>query len=252
VIDVGAALTDLARDGYARIGAALEGPELDALRARCDDLMLGRVVHDGMFFQLDAASGAYEDLEKGLGWQGPSLGYRKIEKLELDPLFFAYLSNPVFARIATSLAPTISLYRAVLFSKAANGGTPLPWHQDAGLPWGIDRLPLVQIWTALDDAPLEAGCLEVIPASHRDGLATAVGGVIPADRARAAEADERALPLEARAGEAILLHNLTWHRSGRNRTAHMRRAFTVCFLDGRTACTRRRKPKRRFLPLFEG
>ncbi|MBL8718551.1 MAG: phytanoyl-CoA dioxygenase, partial [Myxococcales bacterium] len=45
--------------------------------------MLGEVVIPGLFFQHDAASGRYEDLELGRGFIGPSLDYRKIEKLEL-------------------------------------------------------------------------------------------------------------------------------------------------------------------------
>ena len=41
--------------------------------------------------------------------------------------------------------------------KGADGGTELPWHQDGGSFWGLDRDPELQIWTALDDAPVEAG-----------------------------------------------------------------------------------------------
>ncbi len=56
----------------------------------------------------------------------------------------------------------------------------LPWHQDGGRFWGLDRDPILQIWTALDDAPVAAGCVEVLPGSHRDGLATPLGGLVPA------------------------------------------------------------------------
>jgi len=35
----------------------------------------------------------------------------------------------------------------------------------------------------------------------------------------------------ARAGEALLLHNYLWHKSGLNTTAEPRRAFTVCFMS---------------------
>ena len=44
--------------------------------------MLGRVTYPGLFFQHDTTTGNYQDLEFGKGWQGPSLNYRKIEKLE--------------------------------------------------------------------------------------------------------------------------------------------------------------------------
>ena len=55
--------------------------------------------------------------------------------------------------------------------------------------------------------PRDGGCLEVVPGSHRWGLATALGGVVPPDQvaARGAEALAVALPVEA--GEVVLLHN---------------------------------------------
>ena len=121
-----------------------------------------RVRHEGLFFQRDSATGRYEDLEFAKGWQGPSPEYRKIEKLELDPLFRAWMKNALFERIARRLiAGPIALYRAVLFTKSAAGGTALPWHQDGGRFWGLDRSPELQIWTALDDCPVDAGCVEV-------------------------------------------------------------------------------------------
>ncbi len=53
-----------------------------------------------MFFQMDSTSGRYEDAPIGLGWQGPSRAYRKLEKLERDERFLEWLSNPLFERIA--------------------------------------------------------------------------------------------------------------------------------------------------------
>src|SRR5207244_10933108 len=112
--------------------------------------------------------------------------------------------------------PEIALCRAVLFTKAAEGGTELPWHQDGGSFWGLSRDPELQIWTALDDAPIDSGCLELIPHSHAAGLATPLGGVIPEDVVAGNRAARVFVP--AREGEAILLHNHLWHRSGLNHT----------------------------------
>ena len=42
----------------------------------------GRVVIPGLFFQHDSDTGRYEDLRYGEGYVGPSLDYRKLEKLE--------------------------------------------------------------------------------------------------------------------------------------------------------------------------
>ncbi len=238
-------------DGFARLGRVATEDTLVALRARADAIMLGEVSYPGLFFQHDTTTGRYEDLEFGKGWTGPSLNYRKIEKLERDPLFLAWIQNPLFARIARALVgDAVVLYRAVLFTKAARGGTHLPWHQDGGRFWGLDRDPILQIWTALDDAPAAAGCVEVLPGSHRAGLATPLGGVVPEAHVQARGADARAFALPAVAGEAVLIHNHLWHRSGVNETATPRRAFTVCFMSAETRCLRTKRAPRSFVRVF--
>lgn len=250
-LDLAGALAHFAEHGYARLGRLMSDDALSALRQRADDLMLGKVVYPGLFFQLDTETGAYEDLAFGRGFEGPSRNYRKIEKLEKDELFLAWLQNPVFERIARALVgDRVALYRAVLMNKASTGGTVLPWHQDGGLFWGLDRDPVLQIWTALDDAPAEAGAVEVVAGSHKAGLATPLGGVIPAPVVRQRRAEENRLLLEARAGDVLLLHNYVWHRSLVNRTGKPRRAFSVCYMSAETRCTRKRHAPRQFFRAF--
>jgi hypothetical protein len=251
-LDLDPVLAEFAAHGFARLGRVLSDDGLAALGARVDDLMHARVRYDGLFFQRDSATGRYEDLEFAKGWQGPSPDYRKIEKLELDPLFRAWMTNPLFERIARRLIDgPIALYRAVLFTKSAAGGTALPWHQDGGRFWGVDRAPELQIWTALDDCAVDAGCVEVLDRSHATGLATAEGGVISDALLHAADAERRALPVPARAGEALLIHNHLWHRSGVNRTGRRRSAVSFCYMSAATRCLRTRRAPRTFVRLFD-
>lgn len=238
--------------GWARLGKLLDDASVDALRARVDAIMLGQISYPGLFFQHDSESGRYEDLEYGKGWKGPSLKYRKVEKLELDPLFWAWISNDVFRRLTARVYPgaDVTLYRAFLMNKHIGGGSDLPWHQDGGQFWGLDRDPTLQVWTALDDAPLGGGCVEVGPGTHHAGLATPLGGVVPKDKLDVAGADSRALPLPAVAGEVLLIHNHVWHRSGRSRLGHARRALSVCYMDGATSCRRKKRAPRTFVRVF--
>ncbi len=245
------ALEHFREHGYARLGRVMGDQELAPLRERADAIMMGERTIPGLFFQLDTENGDYHDLVYGRGYEGPSLNYRKIEKLERDDLFRAWIENPLFERLArTLIAGPIVIYRAVLMTKGSAGGTVLPWHQDGGLFWGLDRDPFLQIWTALDDAPVEAGCVEVVPGSHKAGLATPLGGVIPKEHVLPARAEEKSLPLPAKAGEAILIHNHLWHRSLVNRTGKTRRAFSVCYMSAETRCTRKKRAPREFVRVF--
>jgi hypothetical protein len=249
--DVAAAIAHFREHGYARLGRLVSDELLERLRGRADDLMLGRVVHEGLFFQLDAASGDYRDAPLGLGWQGPSLAYRKLEKLELDEVFRALIRLPALEPLVRALIPgRVRLYRAIVFNKAAAGGTEIPWHQDGGRLWGLSENPEVQVWTALDDAPLDGGCLEVLPGSHRRGLATPLGGLVPAEQVADADAERKAVSLDVRAGDSVLLHNLVWHRSGKTRTGQRRLGFSACYLPDAIHCVRKKRAPRQFFEVF--
>src|SRR5262245_52498078 len=97
--DVQAAIAHYEAQGYARLGRVLDDEGLSQLQERSVELMTGKVSYPGLFFQMDATTGRYEDAPLGLGWQGPSLAYRKLEKLEKDDRFCAWLRNPLFERI---------------------------------------------------------------------------------------------------------------------------------------------------------
>jgi ectoine hydroxylase-related dioxygenase (phytanoyl-CoA dioxygenase family) len=250
-IDTESPLSAFEKNGYARLGPVLSPEAAESLRDRANALMLGELRYPGLFYQHDSPTGRYQDLAHDEGWVGPSLAYRKLEKLERDSLFCEWIENPLFARIARDLlGEECSLYRAVLWNKAPHAGMDLPWHQDDGPFWGLDRPPCLQIWTALDPAPANAGCLEVVPGSHLAGLASPVGGTVQQDRLLEAKALERRVFLPAAAGEAILIHNHLWHRSGRNTTGTPRRAIGIAYLSAATRCTRTRRAPREFKRLF--
>jgi hypothetical protein len=212
---------------------------MEALRQRIDDLMLGRLPNDGIYFQLDSETGDYGGLKFGDGsWAGPTLNYRKIEKLERDPLFLEYLQHPRFREITEAVyGPDVSLYRAMFMNKPAGRGTVLPYHQDGGTQWRLTHDPVMTVWTALDDATIAKGCMQVIPGSHRLGLLSEHGHTITPEQEAQYARDEDSVYLEAEAGEAILLHNLLLHRSGVNREESPRRAFSVCYMDAATRST---------------
>jgi polysaccharide pyruvyl transferase WcaK-like protein len=230
------------RDGYLRLGRIVNDDELAALQERVDSIMLGHVRLRSLQTQLDTG-GAYDELPdpvSGLQASAPTLAYRKVQGLEGDPLFLSLLRHDRFREICRwhygPHAP-VSIFRAMVMNKPARRGTHLPWHQDGGDVWKLDRDPLVTTWVALDTAARENGCLQVIPGSHRLGLLSKQGSTISAEHAERYCPEAAIAHLEVEAGEALLLHNWLLHRSGVNETASPRRAFTACYMDGRTLHT---------------
>ncbi len=228
-------LQDFERDGLLRLGPVVTNAELTGLRQRIDQIMLGEVSYPDMLMQLDSDTGRYEDApEQTTGFKGATLSYRKIEQLERDPRFLHYLQKPLFRAIARRfIGPDVTAYRSMFMNKPAHQGTLLPWHQDGGENWGLDRDPPITLWLALDDATRENGCVEVVPGTHQLGLLSARGHTITEEQA-VRHCSVGAVHLELLAGECVLLHNFLLHRSGRNNTPNPRRAFSVCLMDART------------------
>lgn len=224
------------RDGYLPIGAVVTEDELVALRQRADDLATGVIRNPAVQLQADSG-GSYESLGEPVADLGGTLLYRKVQGLEHDDLFRRLLDHRRFreacARVYGPHSP-ISIFRAMVMNKPAGQGTVLPWHQDGGDVWGLDRDPLLTVWVALDDATVANGCLEVVEGSHRLGLLSRYGSTVADADVLTHCVPERIRHLEVRAGEALLVHNWLIHRSGVNPTAAPRRAFTACFMDGRT------------------
>ena len=194
-------LSELARfaeEGYLRLGQVATSGHLQAMRDRIDEIMLGEVRYEGMPMQRDTTTGEYGTLptrtfEESEG----TLAYRRIDDLQLDPYFLGYMQHPFFREITEALiGPDVSIFRAMFMNKPAEHGTHLPWHQDVGIGWGLDSNPEVTIWTALDAATVENGCMQIVPGSHKHGVINEMHFPSEEDQARYAR-EEDCIHLEA-------------------------------------------------------
>lgn len=226
--------------GYLYLGKLLNDDDLAALLQRIDDIMLGKATleYDRVLMQLDSTTGRPMDLgPQTRGHKGATLNYRKIQDLELDPLFRAYMERPIFREICELVyGPTtpVASFRAMFMNKPAGRGTFLQWHQDR---WKfLDRDPLVTVWTALDPATEASGAVEIIPGSHKFGLVNPEhgSGFLTDEQAADMVPKHETMFIEVPAGEAVLLHNWVIHSSDTNHTNNPRRAFSVCYMDART------------------
>jgi len=217
--------------GYLRLGKVLGPPDLLALQQRIDDIMLGKIKYENMRLQFVEEDGQQR---RTMGHEVETLAYRRIDDLEQDPLFLTYIQHPLFQQIAHRyIGEQVSVFRSMFMNKPPGLARPLPWHQDVGAGWGIDSNPTTTVWSALDDATVTSGCMQVAPGSQQHGIINERHFLPP-------EAEAQYLPegsvieLEAEAGEAILLHNFLLHRSGTNTSAAARRAFSVTYMDAET------------------
>lgn len=227
------------RDGYLRLGKLLDADELQTLQARIDAIMLGTadIDYSQIMMQLDRIPGETDGPgAQSRGHKRATLRYRKIQDLELDPLFFAYMRHPIVEHICRRVygqAAKVACYRAMFMNKPAREGTHLVWHQDR---WtNLDRDPLITIWTALDPATKANGCVQVIPGLHRKLINPEHGsGFLTEEQTQDLLRRHEPVYMELAAGEAMLLHNHLPHSSDVNNTDIARRAFSVCYMDAAT------------------
>lgn len=223
--------------GYLRLGKVLSEQELTEISNRINSIMLGtaKLDYNQIMMQREAGEG-FEQSDQTLGFKGATLNYRKIENLEHDPLFLAYMQNPLFRHICEQIYganTSISCYRAMFMNKPAHHGSVLAYHQDR---WNhLDRDPKVTVWTALDPATKENGCVKVFPSTHRNLLnPDNHSGFLTSEQADRLTENMSPVYLELEAGEAVLLHNWTVHGSEGNVSDQSRRAFSVCYMDSNT------------------
>ena len=218
-----------AEQGYLRLGQMLSAGALGDLQQRIDDIMLGRVRYKNM--RLQYYDEERDKIQRMLGNEIASLSYRRIDDLEQDPLFLAYMQQELYHQIVRRyIGENVAVFRSMFMNKPAFWDQTLPWHQDIGQGWGIDDNPTITIWLALDQATVANGCMQIVPGSHRHGIINEKH-VLPPEKEAEYASPQEVIDLPVEAGEAVLLHNFLLHRSGSNPTPNTRRAFSMTFMD---------------------
>jgi ectoine hydroxylase-related dioxygenase (phytanoyl-CoA dioxygenase family) len=164
--------------------------------------------------------------ERGAVPNSATRGDRLDPVIDLSPPFAALARDPrLMAQVEAVLGGAAQLMKDKFIAKPPGAGGYAA-HQD-GAYWpgmGLDTSSFLTAITFLDDATGENGAIECAPGHHR-GLLTDPGIV--------ADPDEGQLgpftTIEARPGDLLLLHALTPHRSGPNRSSGMRRALLFTY-----------------------
>jgi ectoine hydroxylase-related dioxygenase (phytanoyl-CoA dioxygenase family) len=148
--------------------------------------------------------------------------------VEHDPRLMSLATHAGLDRFLTTVMhDTPVLVHNMARTKPPSEGDK-PWHQDL-THFNVDpSFTVVTAWIAIDDAPLEAGCLHFIPGSLRLGPARHVfirDYQIPDEEVR--RNGQIAAPVEK--GSCVLLNALVQHGSPPNRTAARRLALQMTF-----------------------
>ena len=141
------------------------------------------------------------------------------------------ISDERFTAIAAGILGTenVQLHHNKLFIKPSEKGSPFPMHQDAPFfPHHNHRM--IAGVVHFDDAPIEKGCIRVVPGSHKLGMLEHLpegGWHLPFSQYPI----ESAVPCPAEAGDVLFFSYLTIHGSGINVSNEARTTLLVQMRD---------------------
>lgn len=212
---------DYAELGYVHVKGLLTGEEAAAYRAETHRL-LAELSND------DPTWGSAAEVSTAMG-----LGTTRLQHVHdaqfHSAAFSRLMVDPRFTDVAAAVlgTPNVQLHHTKAFAKPPENGSPFPMHQDFPFfPHTHHRVGAVIFH--FDDAPVEKGCLRVVPGSHLGGPRQhdATGGYhlpeVPI---------ESAVDLPAEAGDAVFFPYLTVHGSGVNVSDEARTTWLIQFRD---------------------
>src|SRR6266571_1595673 len=145
------------------------------MRKKLSDDQIAHYHRDGFLFPVEAFSGdearrCLECLEVFERNQGQEFGKGHNFK---PHLLFTWVDEivhhpAVLDAVEDLIGPDIRLFHLSVWPKKARDPAYVSWHQDATY-FGLEPALQVTAWVALTDASIEAGCMEVIPGSHKLG-----------------------------------------------------------------------------------
>lgn len=203
-------------EGYFILEGAVPAEHLDILRNACDHLI------DLMHQEMDRLGTDHIHISH----RGKR--YHIAKQWHQAPRLEEFVFSPLMAEICrATIGDEAFLFYDQYVVKAAEKGMPFSWHQDSGY-LGFSHRPYVTCWTAVDDMTLENGTAYVMPFSTV-GIRSLVEHIRDPETGDKTGyfGREPGLPAIVPAGSVVVFSSLTFHRSGRNQTDRMRRAYVT-------------------------
>ncbi len=212
-------------NGYVLAPGLLSRDEAAALRRETHDLA-ARLSHHR---DIDATWGSAREMKEA---QQQKTQLLHCHDVQFQSAAFARLIvDERLTEIAAQIigSPNVQLHHTKMFIKPPEKGSPFPLHQDVPY-FPHDRHSMIAAILHFDDAPLERGCVCVVPGSHKRGPlehdATGSFHLPPTQYPI-----ESAVPIEAKAGDALFFSYLTIHGSGVNQSSEARTTLLVQMRD---------------------
>lgn len=148
-----------------------------------------------------------------------------------DALFSRLIVDPRLTDVAVAVigSPNVQLHHTKMFIKPPEKGSPFPMHQDQPF-FPHDNHSMIAAIVHFDDAPLEKGCVRVVPGSHKRGPIAHLadgGWHLPFDQYPL----EAAVACPAEAGDVLFFSYLTIHGSGVNVSNEARTTILIQMRD---------------------
>ena len=151
-------------------------------------------------------------------------------------------SPAVLDAVEDLIGPEIRLFHLTVWPKDAGSGAYVSWHQDATY-FALEPACHVTAWVALTDAPVEAGCMEVVPGSHKLGQMQHAEmqdphNLLSRGQALAVDVDRtKTAFMPVKAGQFSLHHTHLVHSSRPNRSADRRIGLGISYIPTSAWCT---------------
>jgi len=154
----------------------------------------------------------------------------------VDGAFRKACCDPAVTAIVRQVTPPPAkvIQSAVIYKQPSSDNVQFGPHQDASY-LTTEPESLVLAFVALDDTDRANGCLEVVPASHREGLKRVLRMTANGFEPVAASGNDDPRPrdiLEMGRGDVALVHGRAQHASGPNHSSRPRRGLITHFMSG--------------------
>ncbi len=211
-------------NGYLVVRGLLTPAEAKAYRDECHSLIDRLSAHENV----DATWGSARE---GVATATQTV-LRHCHNVQFHSAAFTrLLVDPRLVDAAAELigSPNVQLHHNKMFIKPSEKGSPFPMHQDHPY-FPHERHSMIAATFHFDDAPLEKGCIRVVPGSHKLGPLQHEekgGWHLPFEQYPL----ESSVPCEARAGDVVFFSYLTIHGSGVNVSSEPRTTLLVQMRD---------------------